>query len=65
MNWQEMDDGPEKLEAWTREYLPPRPTLPRARSVDPACSRAMAQRRGTLVAGAAVVLGVSTLWLLL
>ena len=65
MNWKEMDDGLEKLEAWTRENLPPTPTSPPARSADGSRSLALAQRRTTVVAGAAVILGVGTLFLLL
>jgi hypothetical protein len=65
MSWKEMDDGLEKLEVWTRENLPPRPTSPAARTRDPSHSLALAQRRTTWVAGAALLLGVSTLFLLL
>ncbi len=65
MNWREMDDGLEKLEAWTRENLPPTPSSPPARSSDPSRSLALAQRRSTLVAGAALLFGVTTLLLLL
>ena len=65
MNWKEMDDGLEKLEAWTRENLPPAPTSRSTRTANRSRSLVLGQRRTAVVAGAAVILGVSTLFLLL